>query len=316
MNAEVFFHPESGPAPETIADVLLKHIHANINVTMLQAGDRTKIWPAGQEESERYVKLLLAAVPPGREFAMGVTDTPYGFYLYSNYFGQSRGFQGSDARVLFPAVAVNDRMVLVPEKLVLSLTASDGIALFRPLEAGGLTEVNFAEPALLDKAVQKVGDLLRAEAVDMVRRYATYHPDFNHNLTQVAGELGFDDVTFLENALKQQAHNQTFYGQLTCQFSKTAFPMKRWTRVTITISNSSDVGLSGLFVKFRGPVRILPEGVATDVTARGSADINVSIHPEDEGEFPLEITFTLAEDRALSEWLPTTVVWLTTCEHE
>jgi hypothetical protein len=312
MNAEIFFHPEGEPAPQTIASLLAKYIHPSINVKILQAGDRHKIWPEGYEQAGRYVKLLLAAVPPGREFAMGVKDIPYGFYMYSNYFGQSRSFQGSDARVLFPAVAVNGRMVLVPENLVSRLTSAEGMALFRPLEAGGLAEVDFAQPELLGKAIQKVGDLLRADAVEMVRRYVTYSSHANQDLKQVAANLGFDDVPFLEDAMKQQAHRHTFYGQLTCQFSRTAFPMKRWTRVTITIKNSSDVGLSSLFVDFRGPIRIRPERVATDVLANGSAEIDVAIKPEDEGEFPLEVAFTLAEDRALRDWLPTTYVWLTT----
>src|SRR5579872_7170882 len=102
MNAEIFFHPESEPAPEVIAGLLAKHIHPSINVKIVQAGDHTRIWGGGYQGAMRYIKLLLAAVPPGREFGMGVNDIYYGFYVYSNYFGQSRSFQGGDARVLFP----------------------------------------------------------------------------------------------------------------------------------------------------------------------------------------------------------------------
>jgi hypothetical protein len=72
------------------------------------------------------------------------------------------------------------------------------------------------------------------------------------------------------------------------------------------------VGLSGLFVDLRGPVRIRPERAGTNVPANSSVELDVAIQPEDEGEFPLEVKFTLAEDRALRDWLPTTCVWLKT----
>ena len=312
MNAEIFFHPEQESKLQAISDILAKRIHPGIKVTLQKAGHRTgKIWGEGYKQAGRYVQLLLAAVPPDREFAMGVTDLYYGFYVYSSYFGQYRTFQGDGARVLFPAVAVNDRMMMVPEQLVTRLTAAEGLSLFRPLEAGGLIEVDFDQPELVDKAAQKVGDALRAEAIQMVRRFTTYHPRADVNISEVANELGFD-VPFLEDALEQQAGKYTFYGQLTCELSRVNFPMKRWTRVTVKIANSSDVGLRNLLVDIRGPVRIRPEQVATDVPANGAAQIDISIQPEEEGEFPIEVAFTLAEDRALRDWLPTTHVWLTT----
>jgi hypothetical protein len=310
MNAEIFFHPKDESKLQAIAEILAKRIYPGIKVSRLQAGDFDKIWGAGYEQAGRYVQLLLAATPPDREFALGVTQLYYGWYLYSSYFGQYREFQGSRSSVLFPAVAVNDRMVLVPEQLVPRLTGSEGLSLFRPLEAGGLVEVDFDQPELLDKAAQKVGDVLRAEAVQMVRRYATYRPHADLNIDEAAKELGLD-VPFVEDALKQQAGKHSFYGELTCEFSRTSFPMKRWTRATIKIANASDVGLHNLAVDIRGPVRIRPDRVETDVPAHGAAQIDVAIQPEDEGEFPIEVVFTLAEDRSLRDWLPKTDVWLT-----
>ena len=312
MKAEIFFHPESEPAPQILANLLAKHLHPSIDVEILQAGDHTKIWPAGEKQAGRYVKLLLAAVPPSREIAMGVKNIYYGFYIYSSYFGLSRSFQGSEARILFPAIAVDDRMVLVPETLVSSLTASQDIMLFRPLEAGGLCEVDFRQPELLEKMIEKVGDLLRAEAVEMVRRYITYNSGANQDLQQIAAKLGFEDVQFLEDAMKRSANQQTFYGQLTCTFSDIVIALKQWTRVVVTITNSSDVSLTGLFVEFNGPVSIRPKRMASDVPANGSVAIEVALRPEEEGEFPVEVTFILPEDRVLRDWLPTTYVWLAT----
>ena len=313
MNAEIFFHPDQESKLPAIAEALARRIHPGINVTNLQAGHRMgAMWGDGAyKNAGRYVQLLLASLPPGRGLAMGVTWLQYGFYMYSNYFGQHRTFQADGARVLFPAVAVNDRMVMVSEQLIPRLTASERLPGLLTSDAGGLVEVDFDQPESVDKGAQKVGEALRAEAVQMVRRYATYHPQVKVDVNEVAKELGFD-VAFLEDALKQQAQMYTFYGQLTCEFSRNDFPMKRWTRATVKIANASEVGLHNLSVDIRGPVRIRPDRVETDVPAHGAAAIDIAIQPDEEGEFPVEVVFTLPEDRVLRDWLPIAHVWLTT----
>lgn len=272
------------------------------------------MWGGGAyENARRYVQLLLASLSPDHGIALGVKWLEYGFYVYGNYFGQYRTFQAQSARVLFPAVALNDRMVLVSQQLIPRLTAAEGLSLFRPLEAGGVLEVDFDQPELVDKAVQKVGDMLRAEAVQAVRRYTTYHPADHLDTNDLAEKLGLD-AAFLEDALQKLAANHTFYEALSCQFSRNSFPMKRWTRVKVKIANASDVGLRNLSLNIRGPVRILPDRAETDVPANGAAELDISIQPDEEGEFPIEVVFTLPEDGALRPWLPTKSVWLTTAE--
>jgi len=313
MNAEIFCHYDQEARVQSIESRLPKLVYSGIKVTRLEAAKRPGLWDktGAYSKAARYVQLLLAAIPPDRGLAMGVQDLYYGFYMYSQYFGQYRNFQEEGARELFPAVAVNDRMVLVPHQLGKRLTGSDGISLFRPLEMGGLLEVDFDQPESIDRALLKIGDMLRTEAVQMVRQYSSYHPNIDINVSEMARELGFE-TPFLEEALKRQARQSVFYGDLTCEFTETHFPMNRWTRVGVKISNSSDVGLHGLSVGIKGPVRILPEGIETNVPAKSSVQIDVSMRPNEEGEFPVEVVFSLAEDRALKSWLPAIHVWLTT----
>ncbi|MEO7142270.1 MAG: hypothetical protein ABI165_02080 [Bryobacteraceae bacterium] len=313
MNAEIFYHPNQEANVQAIAALIAKRIYPGIEVARMQAVNRPGLWDrdGAYPRATRYVQLLLASIPPDRGIGIGVQWLYYGFYIYSSYFGQYRSFQQEGAGDLFPAVAVNDRMVLIPEKLGNRLTGSEGLSPFRPLEGGGVLEVDFNQPELLDKALLKIGEMLRAEAVQMVRQYSTYHPGADGNIKDAALALGFD-APFVEEALKQQAGRNTFYGQLTCEFDRTDFPVGRWTRVKVKIANPSDVGLHGLSVDIRGPVRVRPSRLETDLPAHGSAQIDIALEPQEEGEFPIEVVFTLAEDRALKDWLPVTEVWLTT----
>jgi len=312
MNAEIFFHPDQRLLVQTIASLLRNRLYVGIHVAEMQAISRPGLWdPDGAyPRAGRYTQLLLASIPPDRGLSLGVRDLYYGWYMYSHYFGQYREFQQERARGLFPAVAVNDRMVLVPEKLGLRLTGSEALPLFRPLEMGGVLEVDFEQPEALDKALLKIGDMMRAEAVQMVRQYASYRAGAEINTSDASRDLGFEEP-FLEEALKQEAGKNSFYGQLACEFSRTAFPMKRWTRVNVKITNPSDVELRGLAMDIRGPVRVKPTRMETNLPARGSVQIDLALQPEEDGEFPIEVVFALAEDRALKGWLPFTHVWLT-----
>jgi hypothetical protein len=313
MDAEIFFHPNDQGKLQEITDVLSRRVYPGINVTCKKTGHQMgEMWGGGSYKNAcRYVQLLLASLSPDRELVLGAKEVSYGFYIYSSYFGQNRAFQAEGARVLFPAVAVNDRMVLVPEKLVQALTASEGIPLFKPLEWGGLLDIDFNQAEQLDQGAQKVGEALRIEAAQMVHKFAAFHPQTSFDLNEVAKALGFDQA-FLGDALKHQAESHTFYGQLTCSLSRRDFAMNRWTRATLTIANASEVGLTKLIVDIRGPVRIRPERMETDVPALGTSEIDIAIQPQEEGEFPLEVVLTLPDDRALRDWLPITHLWLTT----
>jgi hypothetical protein len=178
---------------------------------------------------------------------------------------------------------------------------------------GGLMEVDFDQPELVDKALTKIGDMLRAEAVQAVRQYASYRPHAELNLEEAARDLGLE-TSFLADALQQHAGKSTFYEKLTCVFRQTTFPMNRWTRVTVDVANASDVGLQGLKVTISGPVRIRPEHIEVDVPAKGSTQFDVALRPEEEGEFPIELGFSLPGDRALLGWLPHVHIWLKTSD--
>jgi hypothetical protein len=313
MNAEIFFHPEQDAKVQSISTLLSKRIHPGMSIVRAQAVSRPGLWDPdyAYPKATRYVQLMLAAIPPDRGLGLGVEWIYYGFYMYSHYFGQYRTFQYEGTRDLLPAVAVNDRMVLIPERAGERLTGSEGLAIFRPLEMGGLMEVDFDQPELVDKALTKVGDMLRAEAVQAVRRYASYRPHADLHLEEAARDLGLE-TSFLADALKQHAGKSAFYEKLTCVFRRTTFPMNRWTRVTVDIANGSDVGLHGLTVTITGPVRIRPEHIEVDVPAESSTPFDIALRPEEAGEFPIELSFSLAGDRALREWLPLVHVWLKT----
>src|SRR6185369_14975419 len=109
--------------------------------------------PGGRDQGWRYLKLLQAAIPPEQGISLGLDEFSYSIYriyikayfsMSGSYFGNTRGFSGSDLLQFFPAVAVHDRMVLVPLGLRRSLVRSnEEFPAFPALKAGGVLELDF-----------------------------------------------------------------------------------------------------------------------------------------------------------------------------
>jgi hypothetical protein len=312
MKTEIFYHEGQDFEVRKIREALSFGFPPTLEVVLRQ------ITGTGQEYDEiktkhynatRYVQLLLASILPGT--ALEVTGIfAYGFYIYSTYYGRQINFQGDDIKKLFPAVAINDRMMLVPGRLGMTIGGAD----FRQIEEGGVIGVEFGaleKPdglGQLKEAVIKVKDMLCSEAVHAMRNYFSYHKEEPVDLEKVAPRFGFDPA-FVTWALQEEAARTTFYGHLSCDCEPTQLPIGQWTRVKITIRNDSGIGLSGLSVQVRGPVRSEPSRIETDVPPNGSARVDVALNAAEPGEFPLEIMFALRADRALEKWLPLHHPW-------
>src|SRR5215213_6320741 len=90
--------------------------------------------PGGRDQGWRYLKLLQAAIPPERGISLGLDEFSYSIYrvyikayfsMSGSYWNNTRGFSGPDLLAFFPAVAVQDRMVLVPLGLRRTLARSN-----------------------------------------------------------------------------------------------------------------------------------------------------------------------------------------------
>lgn len=314
MKAEVFYY--GGEAPTVvnrIAERLSRHLFEGIQVvsTAIESsrGDR-QLMANMHHSAERYVRLLLAATPVHMGLRLHVSNLiVYGFYVYGSYFGRITRFEQHEFRKLFPAIAIQDRMVLVSEQLGHELTGGHQGGLFRAIDMGGVLQINFDDPEQLDAAILTVRDALRVEVVQAVRQYLSYRAGGSANADTAAEELGLDPG-FVREALNELVGSSDSYKQVTCEFAPVGLALNRWTRVTITIRNESNVALDDLVVQVSGPVRIRPGRSVANVPANGTAQLDIAMFPEEPGDFPVEVTFVLPSDVLVSAWLPARHVWL------
>lgn len=320
MNAEIFFLEEQESLVPRLKELLRTHIHPGIGVTLSEI----KVPSYARDASEtgrRYVKLLQASIPPEKGLKLGVhrlVTFGYRFYIEVYYvlsypafrYGRSQTFGEYEFNYFFPAVAVRNRMVMIPEGLGKRLQrTSETLSPFNPLEMGGVLEVDFQDEAMLGEAVSQVGGRIRADFLRELRAYASYSSWGEISLPQIAQDLDVD-LGFIQHSLKSEVIEAAFYQKLTCQFDRDRLPFNRWNKVTLTIRNDSDINLSELRVEISGPAKIRPTRIQTDVPAQSSAQVFVAVMPEDVGDFPLEIVFVLSEDQLFADLLPIHHIWL------
>src|SRR3569832_105557 len=128
--------------------------------------------------------LLQAAIPPEQGIALSLDEFSYSVYrvyikayfsMSVSYWGSSRSFAGMDLLDFFPAVAVQDRMVLVPLGLRRKLARSDEeFPAFPAPQAGGGLELDFKDENALRTAVRTVSERLNADFLKDLQKYGSF----------------------------------------------------------------------------------------------------------------------------------------------
>lgn len=315
MNAEIFYLDDQGDLVAGLGEELRRQVYPGLEVKLqrLSSNQREVI-----EMGRRYVKLLQASIRPERGFTLDLTaleHSGYRFYIYVYYafaYAANKKFQEAGLRVFFPAVAVRNRMALVPSGLgkELELSWNDQLTSpFKPLEMGGAAEVDFRNAPVLAEALVQVAQATRADLRQEIRAYASYRDPGAIELATLARDMDVD-LGFLRNLFKAGGMERAFYRQLTCELTPTKLAFGRWTRVALSVRNDSDVSLSELVVKISGPVEVRPLPVQLDVAAGSTQTVPVSLKPAERGEFPLEVVLALPEEQVFSPWLPVQHLWL------
>ena len=314
MNAEIFYLEHQRGSLPRLKGLLRQHVYPALSII-----EHRIEWANERDASRagwRYVKLLQASIPPEKGIELNIHELGifgYRFYIevyYAFRYLAGKTFQTDRLSEFFPAVAMQDRMVLIPAGIGKKLEYGDQIlSPFNPIDMGGVLEVDFAEAEALKDAMARVGQILRSDFLKELRAYASYQDIREMSMPKVAGDLGVD-AGFIGHALETEAAALDFYEQLTCEFDQSRVSPARWTRVHLRIRNDSAIDLDDLAISIRGPAGVQPSRVAATVPAHSAAELPIAIKPEDKGDFPLEISFALPEDRLFANWLPVHHIWL------
>jgi len=317
MEAEIFYLKDDDASIPLLKQLLRTHIYPNLKLTLHEFEKSSYVRDMSQI-GLRYVKLLQASIPPEKGLGLSFKKlATFGdrFYIECYYtfsfFSYGHSLWAKElSNIFFPAVAIKNRMLLIPGSLGEQLKCGNIISTpFFPFEKGGVLEVNFGDTDALNKALVRVGKSLQAELLQELRAYAIYQDLRDINLSKIAEDLGVD-MMFIQHSLKAEAIERIIYNQLKCEFSLKKFSLNRWNKVMLVIANKSDINLSDLTVSISGPVQIRPTRIRMNLPAQSSGEVPIAVFPQNPGDFPLEITFVQPEDKVLIDWLPIQYIWV------
>jgi len=336
MDADFFYVETPSIDPARLLAMIAAHVDPSIALRAWDAN--TKDYRKRAAIGTRYAQLLQASIPPEHSLSLDVStnmdlfggriyirvywpiliqeywqyegDIPVIYGGYSTEMHASFFMHNHALTPFFPALAIRNRMVIVPKgqnrALKGPLKNQNAFAKLRP----DVTEVDFSDEAKLDQAVVAVGHGLRAEFRHELQAYGSFRKPGAWDLADAATHLGVP-MGFLQRALQQEAPKATrLYEQLSCEFSSTEVTTGRWNKVMLKIRNDSDADLAELTAQVIGPAEVLPTRIPAAVKARSSTEVPIAVKPSDPGAFPLEIAFLLPEDQILADLLPRHQIWL------
>ncbi len=317
MEAEIFYLKDDDATIPLLKQLLPTHIYPNIKMTLHEFEKSSYIRDMSQV-GLRYIKLLQASIPPEKGLELNfkrLATFGYRFYIecyYAfNFFSYGHSNWAKELNnIFFPAVAIRNRMFLIPLSLGEQLKCGNiSSTPFYPFEMGGVLEVDFRDKEALNEALVKVGKSIHLELRRELKSYAAYQNLRDINLAQIAEDLGVD-MMFLQHSLKSEAIEHIVYTRLKCEFNLKKVSLDRWNKVMLVIDNKSDMNLADLAIEISGPVQILPSRLSVNLPAQATVEIPIAIFPKNPGDFPLEITFVQPEDKMLSDWLPVHYIWV------
>ncbi len=329
MEAEFFCMTDDVPRARLMKRLISTYLDSSITLHVHDVENN----PKRGELARRYEQLMQASIPP--ELGLSLSVAMMDWYInrvyiqiywpiltkgyWSEIEGSSVFFKGYEVTELlsfyrhgglelfFPALAIRDRMVLMPRgqgKLLEKVGSEKEVEV-----QYNMHEVNFSDDAALDEAIRLIAQELQQEVRHEVRAYSSFIQGVI-NVKQAAADLQLPPA-LLTRAFKEETDAiAAMYQLLSCELGQKTLLQGRWTKTVLVVRNESDKEFREVMVKIAGPVELLPRNIKVDLPAHSTVPIDVSVRPPDPGDFPLEIAFALQEDRALEDWLPVHHIWV------
>lgn len=337
MLAEFFHLTEDTVKIGPIARLLRKYVDPGIQ--FMASDVETGPTAARQRTLDRYRQLLHATVTPSQNLLItftafdwyerrvyGAIFLPAGSYGYgvdiggmsmlSAYYRMSNPSYAYPGRkgleFFFPALAVRDRMVLVPvgQGNLLERTGLPKADVIRR----DVLEVDFGDEVALEAAIQVMAREVRREVRRELVAYRRMSGQEDDDLEEAATHLGVTPA-FIEQSLTEEGREAAVvYERVSCDLDKKTVEQGRWTRMNLVVRNDSDEALRGVAVTIKGPVEVLPGTLEVDLPARTTIEVPVAIRPPDAGDFPVEIALVARVHQDLADFLPRHHVWLESIE--
>ena len=301
MKAQLFFLTGQERLRDEIASLLREHIYRDLQVDLQAIGDNYS--KASTDEEHRvfksYLYLLKASMVKVGDFKIIVADSE-GNWVYVYLEEKSEQYlrlAQSSLTSVFPAVAIMDRMVLVPQGIHSAFDYSSEFSfLTKPLDQQGVLLVDFQDSKAIREGIQKVGVQLKAEIAQLCRQHMFVNKILHPDLDDLARLLKIDK-RFLE-----QYRDQIFVSSVKLIPRIVSGPvlLEKRSRVVLEIHNESEEALERVRVQVRAPAGTLMKASVAEyldfsVGKANTQKIQFEVFPHARPYCPLEVMFMLDE---------------------
>src|SRR6185295_979809 len=192
MKAEIYYLEDQQGLVDGIAEILRANLHPDLEVetNRIAFSDERQVLNIAR----RYVKLLQASIRPETGLQVGIYELDhlgYRFYIYVYYEFVYSSLKPLSLRDFFPAIAVRNRMALVPVGLGNKLDWTSRVpgSVLKSPEIGGAAEVSFDDRSRVEEALKAVAQSTRADLLREIRAYADYRKPGEISLPTLAQDM-------------------------------------------------------------------------------------------------------------------------------
>lgn len=325
MKAQIFYLKSQEDLCGEIEPLLRRYVFQDIQVERRAISD-TYYNPYGFTDPEwehcrLYHHLLKACMIKVDDFGIVVADGQGRFSYIEAYEGYAPGlgywrykrnfltiFHKSMTSA-FPAVALMDRMIIVPQRIHEAFEKSRDFSWFlKPLDLEGVLLVDFQDSESVREAIREAGARLKAEIVKLCRRHMLVRKNPSPDFTDLANLLNID------KKLLEELQNEILASsaKLTARIVSGPAKLEKLSRVVLEIQNETGNVLDGIRVQVRAPSGTLKVPVAEILNFSGgdagTRRIQFEVLPKASPYCPLEVLFSLSETNQTCTPFPIPVI--------
>lgn len=181
-------------------------IYSNLDIDLICIEKDMDSGKVNRTKAEDYLQLLKAAIVKTKNFSLAVFVEHKGFWYMGNEADQKKsefgdyhfGVDSNNLEHIFPAIAIMDRMVMLPIGItgVLESYPDDLQWLFKPLDNCGVELVDFENQAHVNNSINRVNKTLIVEISRYCNRYMhinkIFEPDNSDFFDKISTLLNID----------------------------------------------------------------------------------------------------------------------------
>jgi hypothetical protein len=310
MNAQIFCLKSQKKIAEEIETLLKRHIFEEIRVIRFEISD-DYCRNAGRPDHEYcrlFLKLFKASMIKVDDFAILVADgRGRWYYMGGSYKDEPfllELFQHSMSSV-FPAVAIMNRMVILPHNVGSAFEKSRVFPWFvKPRDLEGAVLTDFQHPDSLAEGVRQIGIQLKTDIAKLCKRHMLVRKIKTPDLTEL-GLLLDVDPRYLE---LHRADIVAPGANLTARVVSGPVPVGKPSRVRLEVYYESENPLPLVFVTINAPSGTLKSQVGATLSfPAGTTEprtIEFQVIPKTRPYCPLEVLFGLDDKYPASASFP------------